>query len=97
MRIAATLLIFIAPAALGGCAPQQGQIATYQPSTGSNEVLRGPIESAPGQEAVTLGPGNSLRIPAGTVHSGLSGPDGVRAVASWVVVDGQPLRVAVPQ
>ena len=43
---------------------------------------------------VVLGPGDSLRIAPGVVHSGQAGPDGLRAVASWVVVDGQPLRMA---
>lgn len=45
---------------------------------------------------VTLEAGQALRIPPGLVHSGLAGPDGVRATASWIVVDGQPLRSPPP-
>lgn len=43
-----------------------------------------------------LRPGQAIRIAPGTVHWGRAGPDGLRAVSSWVVPDGQPLRVAVP-
>lgn len=54
------------------------------------------IVSRPGTADVTLRPGEGLRIASGTVHWGRAGSEGVRAVASWVSVDGQPLRVAVP-
>lgn len=114
-----------------------GAIATYQPPVGSNEVLRGPIEGAPGHELVVgdlvfgpgspiprhyhhgeefiyviggesvvsrpgvpdvvLRPGDALRIPPGVVHWGHAGPDGVRAVSSWVAPKGQPMRVDVPE
>lgn len=54
------------------------------------------VVSRPGVPDVTLRPGEGLRIAPGTVHWGRAGPDGVRAVSSWVSVDGKPLREAVP-
>lgn len=50
-----------------------------------------------GQGELTLLPGQAIRIAPGTVHWGKAGPEGLRAVSSWVVPDGQPLRVAVPE
>ena len=50
-----------------------------------------------GQDEMTLLPGQAIRIAPGTVHWGRAGPQGLRAVSSWVVPDGQPLRVAVPE
>ena len=50
-----------------------------------------------GEPEVTLAPGQGIRIAPGTVHWGEAGAHGVRAVSSWVAVDGQPLRVAVPE
>lgn len=50
-----------------------------------------------GQGEMTLLPGQGVRIAPGTVHWGKAGPQGLRAVSSWVVPDGQPLRVAVPE
>ena len=49
----------------------------------------------PGVPSLTLTSGQSLRIAPGTVHWGQAGPQGLRAVASWVVPDGKPLRVPV--
>jgi quercetin dioxygenase-like cupin family protein len=50
-----------------------------------------------GEAAMTLEAGQGVRIAPGTVHWGAAGAHGVRAVSSWVAVDGQPLRVAVPE
>lgn len=50
----------------------------------------------PGQPEVRLQPGQGIRIPPGTVHTGRAGPEGVRAVSTWVVPQGKPLRVPVP-
>jgi quercetin dioxygenase-like cupin family protein len=134
MRAAVALSLAIG---LAACAGPDLLIPTYQPAQGANEVLRGPIEAAPGHELVvgdlvmsaggaiprhyhhgeeflyviggsavvsrpgvpdvTLSPGQGLRIPPGTVHWGTAGPDGVRAVSSWVATEGQPLRVPVPE
>ena len=134
MRATAALSLL---ACLAACADSNVRIPTSQPAQGSNEVLRGPIEAAPGHELVvgdlvmgaggsiprhyhhgeeflyviggsavvsrpgvpdvTLGPGQGLRIPPGTVHWGRAGPEGVRAVSSWVAAQGQPLRVPVPE
>jgi len=138
MRAPALLALFPCLAACaGGGVGGAATIATYQPPAGSNEVLRGPIDGAPGRELVTgdlvfgpqapiprhyhhgeeflyviggetvvsrpgvpdvvLRPGDGLRIAPGTVHWGHAGAEGVRAVSSWVAVQGQPLRVAVPE
>jgi quercetin dioxygenase-like cupin family protein len=123
-------------ALLASCAAR-APLAIYAPPTGSNEVLTGPIEAAPGHSLVvgdlnmpagaviprhyhageeflyviggsavvsrqglpdvTLTPGQGLRIAPRLVHWGRAGPTGVRAVSSWVKVDGQPLRVAAPE
>ena len=53
------------------------------------------VVSRPGVSDVTLGPGEGVRIAPGTVHWGRAGPEGVRAVSSWVATDGKPLRQAV--
>lgn len=50
-----------------------------------------------GEADVTLTAGQALRIAPGTVHWGRAGPEGVRAITSWVAVDGEPLRVTVPE
>ena len=134
MRAAAALSLL---AGLGACTNSNDRIPTYQPARGSNEVLRGPIEAAPGHELVvgdlvmpaggtiprhyhhgeeflyviggsavvsrpgvpdvTLEPGQGLLIPPGTVHWGRAGPEGVRAISSWVATDGKPLREPVAE
>ena len=53
--------------------------------------------SRAGEADITLEAGQALRIAPGTIHWGQAGPGGVRAVSSWVAVDGQPLRVTVPE
>ena len=55
------------------------------------------ILARPGVPDVTLAAGQGIRIPPGTVHSGSAGPEGLRAVSSWVVPEGKPLRVPVGQ
>lgn len=50
-----------------------------------------------GEPDLVLTAGQGVRIAPGTIHWGTAGPDGVRAVSSWVVVDGQPLRTAAPE
>ncbi len=50
--------------------------------------------SREGEPDIVLAPGQGVRIAPGTVHWGAAGPDGVRAVSSWVVVNGQPLRTS---
>lgn len=115
----------------------ESRIFVYQPPAGSNQVLEGPIEAAPGHSLVVgdlvmaadgniprhrhlgeeflyvlggsaivsregeadvqLTVGQGIRIAPGIVHWGKAGPEGVRAVSSWVAVDGQPLREAVPE
>lgn len=111
--------------------------ALHQPPVGSNPVLEGPIEAAPGhhlvmgdlvatpgmviprhthsgeeflyvmggwgtlsmegQADIPLKAGQGVRIPPGVVHWGVAGEEGMRAVSSWVVVNGQPLRTAAPE
>ena len=122
---------------LAACASGPAQIATYQPGPGSSEVLRGPIDAAPGHDLVvgdlvaapgsdiprhyhhgeefiyvlggsatvsrpgvadiTLRAGDSVRIAPGVVHWGRAGPEGTRAITTWVQPDGQPLRVPVSE
>ena len=134
MRAVPALAGFVLAA---GCASAPATIATYQPPAGSNEVLRGPIEAAPGHDLVVgdlvslpgapiprhyhhgeefiyvqggsatvsrpglpdlvLRAGDGVRIAPGVVHWGRAGPEGVRAITTWVQPAGQPLRVAVPE
>ncbi len=124
---------------LAGCssAEKPASIPTYQPESGANLVLSGPIAAAPkhqlkngdivlgpaakvplhyhhgeeflyiiggaitlsrpGQQDLQLAPGDAVRIPPGQVHSARAGGNGGRAIASWVVPDGKPLRVAVSE
>lgn len=54
------------------------------------------VISRQGEPDITLTAGQGVRIPPDVVHWGHAGPDGVRAISSWVAVDGQPLREQVP-
>lgn len=131
-KIASTGLLC---SALAACAPSADRIDVYQPPLGSNQVLSGPIQAAPGHSLlvgdlvtppggliprhyhageeflyvlggstvisregvpdITLEAGQGIRIAPGVVHWGKAGPQGVRAVSSWVATDGQPLRIEV--
>ena len=51
--------------------------------------------SRAGMPDMLLHPGDSLRIAPGVVHWGKAGPDGLRAISSWVKGDAKPLREAV--
>ena len=51
--------------------------------------------SRAGMADVVLEPGKGLRIAPGVVHWGKAGPQGVRAVSTWVKDDTKPLREAV--
>ena len=55
------------------------------------------VLSREGQPDVTLTAGQAIRIAPRTVHWGAAGPQGLRAVSSWVKVDGKPLREAAPE
>jgi quercetin dioxygenase-like cupin family protein len=50
-----------------------------------------------GMADVVLTAGQGVRIAPGVPHSASAGPQGLRAVSSWIVVDGQPLREALPE
>lgn len=50
--------------------------------------------SRAGEPDLVLEAGQGVRIAPDTVHWGFAGPQGVRAVSSWVVVNGQPLRTS---
>ena len=50
------------------------------------------VLSLAGEPEVKLLPGQGLRIPPRTVHWGRAGPDGLRAISSWVKAEGKPLR-----
>ena len=49
-----------------------------------------------GEPDLLLKPGQGVRIPPGVVHSGIAGKEGLRAVSTWIVVNGQPLRTPAP-
>lgn len=53
--------------------------------------------SRQGAPDLVLGPGQAFRVPPRTVHWGKAGPAGLRAVSSWVKVEGKPLREAAPE
>ena len=55
------------------------------------------VISREGEPDLILRPGQSVRIAPGTVHWGRVGSDGLRAVASWIKLDGRPLREAAPE
>jgi quercetin dioxygenase-like cupin family protein len=55
------------------------------------------VISRVGEPDLVLGPGEAIRIAPGTVHWGRAGDEGMRAIASWVKLDGRPLREAVPE
>ena len=55
------------------------------------------VLSRAGEPDVTLIAGQSIRFSPRTVHWGTAGPQGLRAVASWVKVDGKPLREVAPE
>ncbi len=52
--------------------------------------------SVEGQPEVALSAGQGVRIAPGVVHGGVAGAEGMRAISSWVVVNGQPLRTPAP-
>lgn len=53
--------------------------------------------SIDGKPDIQLKAGQGLRIAPGEVHGGAAGAEGIRAVSSWVVVNGQPLRMPVAE
>lgn len=55
------------------------------------------VLSRAGEPDLPLAAGQAIRIAPGTVHWGRAGPDGMRAISSWVKVDGKPLREAAPE
>ncbi|MXO60330.1 cupin domain-containing protein [Altererythrobacter salegens] len=125
----------VLPVIASACATTPTAIPVYASPQGINQVLEGPIESAPGHSLVVgdlnmpagaeiprhyhygeefiyvlggsatlsragmpdveLHPGDSLRIAPGVVHWGKAGPEGVRALSSWVKDDAKPLREPV--
>lgn len=54
------------------------------------------VLSRDGEPDLLLNPGQGVRIAPGVVHSGLAGKEGLRAVSTWIVVNGQPLRTPAP-
>ena len=53
------------------------------------------VLSHEGEPDLILKAGQGVRIAPGVVHWGKAGEAGTRAVSSWIVVNGQPLRTAV--
>jgi quercetin dioxygenase-like cupin family protein len=52
--------------------------------------------SQAGQPDMVLRPGEGVRISPGVVHWGSAGPEGMRAISTWVKDDTKPLREMVP-
>lgn len=52
--------------------------------------------SREGQPDLVLKAGQGVRIAPGVVHWGVAGKEGLRAVSSWIVANGQPLRQPPP-
>ena len=79
--------------------PPDGAIARHRHSGEEFLYVLGgsAVVSRLGEADVTLEAGQAIRIAPGVVHWGRAGPLGVRAVASWIKMDGQPLREAVPE
>ena len=50
-----------------------------------------------GVEDLVLTLGQGVRIAPGVPHSATAGEHGFRGVSSWIVVNGQPLREALPE
>lgn len=48
------------------------------------------------QSEIVLVAGQGHAIAPGTVHWAVAGPEGARVTATWVVIDGQPLRREIP-
>jgi quercetin dioxygenase-like cupin family protein len=61
-------------------------------------ILEGTVVIAQdGKPDVTLGPGKSFHIPAGTVHNATnSGSTGARVLATYLVEKGKPLATPAP-
>ena len=55
------------------------------------------VLSRQGEPDLALTSGQAIRIAPRTVHWGSAGPQGLRAVSSWVKVEGKPLREAAPE
>jgi quercetin dioxygenase-like cupin family protein len=53
------------------------------------------VLSRKGQPDLVLKAGQGVRIAPGVVHWGVAGKEGLRAVSSWIVGNGQPLRTPV--
>ena len=49
-----------------------------------------------GMDDLVVTAGQGIRIAPGLPHSAIAGAQGLRAVSSWIVVNGQPLREALP-
>jgi quercetin dioxygenase-like cupin family protein len=49
-----------------------------------------------GQPEMLLTAGKGVRIAPGVIHGGVAGNEGMRAVSTWVVANGQPLRTPAP-
>ena len=49
-----------------------------------------------GEPDLLMNAGDGLRIAPGTVHSAVAGPNGFRAIATYVLIEGQPERVPAP-
>jgi len=83
-------------------------VAEFQPGASSGRhahpgdevgyILEGTVVIAQdGKPEVTLGPGKSFHIPAGTVHNATnSGSTAARVVATYVVEKGKPLATPAP-
>lgn len=65
------------------------------PGPESGYVIEGGFELLiEGEAPRMLKPGDSYKVPPGTIHDAKAGPEGARVIATYVVEKGQPLASA---
>ncbi|ANY19119.1 Cupin domain protein [Tsuneonella dongtanensis] len=53
--------------------------------------------SRAGEADLVLAAGDGVRIAPDSAHWGTAGPQGLRAISSWLLLPGRPLREAAPE
>ena len=75
--------------------PPHGEVPLhYHPGEEFLYILEGSVTlTILGEEPAALKAGDAVRIPRTDLHKAKAGPEGLRALASWVVPEGQPVRI----